>query len=100
MCFISPTIISGPVSNTVHNVVGGGHVWDERTVHSCSLELPGLQMELALAVAKAATAPIIVILVNGGPLAIRQLKEHTKVGTCCVATRGVVCACRCVDVCV
>ena len=45
-----------------------------------SLELPGHQVELALTVAQAANAPVVVVLVNGGPLAIRALKESSKVG--------------------
>jgi beta-D-xylosidase 4 len=45
-----------------------------------ALELPGKQSALALAVAEAADAPIIVVLVNGGPLAVRDLKDCPKVG--------------------
>ena len=47
-----------------------------------SLELPGKQMELALAVVKATKpgAKVIVVLVNGGPIAIKELKESAKVG--------------------
>ena len=45
-----------------------------------SLELPGEQMALATAVADAAKAPVIVVLVNGGPLAIGALKDSKKVG--------------------
>jgi hypothetical protein len=44
-----------------------------------SLELPGVQAELAMAVAEAAASPIIVVLVNGCPLAIQELKESTQV---------------------
>ena len=44
------------------------------------LTLPGVQEKLALAVAEAATSPVIVVLVNGGPLAIESLKESSKVG--------------------
>ena len=45
-----------------------------------SLELPGQQQALVLAVAAAAKAPVSVVLVNGGPLAIAPLKESSKVG--------------------
>jgi len=45
-----------------------------------SITLPGAQEELALKVAAAAAKPIIVVLANGGPLAIRALKESPKVG--------------------
>ena len=45
-----------------------------------SLELPGQQMDLATAVADAAKAPVIVVLVNGGPIAISALKSSPKVG--------------------
>jgi len=45
-----------------------------------SLELPGVQMELALKVASAAASPVVVVLVNGGPVAIKQLKESPHVG--------------------
>jgi beta-glucosidase-like glycosyl hydrolase len=44
-----------------------------------SLELPGVQAELAMAVATAAKKPIVVVLVNGCPLAIKELKESDKV---------------------
>jgi beta-D-xylosidase 4 len=45
-----------------------------------SLELPGVQAELAQAVATAAKAPVVVVLVNGGPLAVGALREDAKVG--------------------
>jgi hypothetical protein len=45
-----------------------------------SLELPGEQLALATAVAAAATAPVVVVLVNGGPIAISALKNSPKVG--------------------
>ena len=45
-----------------------------------NIELPGVQADLALAVADAASAPVVVVLVNGGTLAIRELKESPKVG--------------------
>ena len=48
-----------------------------------SLELPGVQTELALAVAGAAKTPVVIVLVNGGPLAIRELKEAANVGMHC-----------------
>jgi beta-D-xylosidase 4 len=45
-----------------------------------SLELTGKQSQLATAVADAAAKPVIAILFNGGPLAIRELKDNPKVG--------------------
>ena len=45
-----------------------------------SLGLPGVQTELALRVAAASKAPITVVLVNGGPVAISELKTSAKVG--------------------
>jgi hypothetical protein len=45
-----------------------------------SLELPGVQAQLAAAVAAAAKAPVVVVLVNGGPLAVAELKSSDKVG--------------------
>ena len=45
-----------------------------------SLELPGKQVALALAVAHAAKEPIVVVLVNGGPIAMAEFKDDQKVG--------------------
>jgi len=45
-----------------------------------TLELPGVQSRMALAVARASAKPVVVVLVNGGPLAVRELKESGKVG--------------------
>ncbi len=47
-----------------------------------SLELPGKQMEMALEVVKAvkSDAKVIVVLVNGGPIAVAELKDNEKVG--------------------
>ena len=45
-----------------------------------TLTLPGLQADLALKVAAAAAKPVVVVLANGGPLAIRELKESARVG--------------------
>ena len=45
-----------------------------------SLELPGQQEALALAVAEAATAPVTIVLTNGGPISLKALKDSPKVG--------------------
>lgn len=42
--------------------------------------LPGVQEELALSVANASRTPIVVVLINGGTLAIGKLKRSNKVG--------------------
>ena len=44
-----------------------------------ALGLPGVQMDLAMAVSRASQHPVVVVLVNGGPLAVRELKESDKV---------------------
>lgn len=45
-----------------------------------SLELPGQQKSLALAVAAAAKNPVVIVLVNGGTISLRELKESAQVG--------------------
>eukprot|EP00911_Craspedida_sp_UC1_P002879 UC1_evm1s2107 len=45
-----------------------------------SLTLPGQQTALALAVAAAARRPVTIVLVNGGPLAVSELKASPQVG--------------------
>ena len=45
-----------------------------------TLDLPGVQQQLALAVAEAASVPVVVVLVNGGTISVRSLKESAKVG--------------------
>ena len=60
--------------------LGLDHTIEDEGIDRTSLELPGVQAQLALRVANASKAPVVVVLVNGGPLAIRELKQSNKVG--------------------
>lgn len=73
-------VAAAKVADTVILILGNSDDIDGEGQDRESLELPGAQAELALAVANAASAPIIVVLVNGCPLAIRDLKDSPKVG--------------------
>jgi hypothetical protein len=53
-----------------------------------NLTLPGVQARFALAVADAAKNPIIVVLVNGGPLDVKDLRDSPRVGAIVEAWYG------------
>ena len=77
---IATAVAAAAAADVVVLFLGLDKTIENEGVDRSSLELPGVQTELALAVAEAASAPVIVVLVNGGPLAIRQLKESQRVG--------------------
>jgi beta-D-xylosidase 4 len=53
-----------------------------------NLTLPGVQSQLAQVVSEAAKNPIIIVLVNGGPLDISDLRDSAKVGAIVEAWYG------------